>query len=69
MGNFAEMGRLFLEQGAGREVRDAATMASEILRILQEPRVAGQMGQAGRAIVDSHRGACRRTADLLEPLL
>ncbi len=69
MGNFAEMGRLFLEQDAGIEVQDANAMAREILRLLQEPRVAGRMGQAGRAIVDTHRGAGHRTVDLLEALL
>ncbi len=69
MGNFAEMGRLFLEQGAGVEVRDARALAEETLRLLREPRVAEQMGESGRAIVEAHRGAGRRTVDLLEAVL
>ncbi len=69
MGNFAEMGRLFLEQRAGVEVRDARALAEETLRLLREPRVAEQMGESGRAIVEAHRGAGRRTVDLLEAVL
>jgi 3-deoxy-D-manno-octulosonic-acid transferase len=69
MGNFAEMARLFLAQGAGSEVRDVHGMATEVLRLLTDRTLASRMGQAGRAIVDTHRGAGRRTADLLEPLL
>lgn len=69
MGNFAEMGRLFLEQRAGTQVHDAATLAAEILRLLREPARAGRMGEAARGIVDTHRGAGRRTVDLLEALL
>jgi 3-deoxy-D-manno-octulosonic-acid transferase len=57
MGNFAEMGRLFLDQGAGIQVRDT------------DPVAANRMGDAGRAIVDTHRGAGRRTVNLLEAVL
>ncbi|MGH7536616.1 MAG: 3-deoxy-D-manno-octulosonic acid transferase, partial [Gemmatimonadales bacterium] len=69
MGNFAEMGRLFLEQGAGIQVTDAPGLAGEILRLLLDGGVAARMGEAGRAIVETHRGAGRRTVDLLERLL
>jgi 3-deoxy-D-manno-octulosonic-acid transferase len=69
MGNFAEMGRLFLEQRAGVEVRDACALAEATLRLLREPRLAERMGESGRAIVEAHRGAGRRTVDLLEALL
>ncbi|MBI2002446.1 MAG: 3-deoxy-D-manno-octulosonic acid transferase [candidate division NC10 bacterium] len=69
MGNFAEMARLFLEQGAAIQVMNADGLAAEILRLLQEPRLAGRMGEAGRGIVETHRGAGRRTLDLLEALL
>jgi 3-deoxy-D-manno-octulosonic-acid transferase len=69
MGNFADMGRLFLEQRAALQVRDAGELAGEILRLLLDPALAKRMGEAGRAIVDTHRGAGRRTVDLLETLL
>jgi len=69
MGNFAEMGRFFLEQGAGIQVRDAAHLCAEVLRLLTDPVAANRMGEAGRAIVDTHRGAGRRTVNLLEAVL
>jgi 3-deoxy-D-manno-octulosonic-acid transferase len=69
MGNFAEMCRLFLDQGAGVEVRDARALAEETLRLLREPNVAERMGETGRTIVEAHRGAGRRTVDLLEAVL
>jgi len=69
MGNFAEMARLFLEQRAGVEVRDAGALAEETLRLLREPGVAERMGETGRRIVEAHRGAGRRTMDLLEAVL
>ncbi|MEK7220038.1 MAG: glycosyltransferase, partial [candidate division NC10 bacterium] len=69
MGNFAEMARFFLEQGAGIQVHDTDGLAAAILRLLQEPAAADRMGEAGRTIVDTHRGAGRRTVDLLEALL
>jgi len=69
MGNFADMARLFLEHQAGVQVREAGMLAEEILRLLREPNVAGRMGESGRAIVGTHRGAGRRTVDLLEALL
>lgn len=69
MGNFAEMSRLFLEQGAGLQVSDAPGLAAGILRLLLDGGAAARMGEAGRAIVETHRGAGGRTVDLLEALL
>jgi len=69
MGNFAEMARLFLEQGAGLEVHDAASLAAEAVRLLGDPAEATRMGQAGRLIVGTHRGAAQRTVALLEAVL
>jgi 3-deoxy-D-manno-octulosonic-acid transferase len=69
MGNFADMARLFLEHQAGVQVREAGMLAEEILRLLREPNLAGRMGENGRTIVGTHRGAGRRTVDLLEAVL
>lgn len=69
MGNFAEMARLFLEQGAGLQVRDATELGEQIVRLFAEPAAARRMGEVGRGIVDTHRGASRRTVDLLETVL
>jgi 3-deoxy-D-manno-octulosonic-acid transferase len=69
MGNFADMARLFLEHQAAVQVPEAGMLADETLRLLREPSVAGRMGENGRAIVGTHRGAGRRTVDLLEAVL
>jgi 3-deoxy-D-manno-octulosonic-acid transferase len=69
MGNFAEMRRLFRDAGASCEVPDGAALPGEVVRLLEDPALADRMGQAGRRIVESHRGATRRTAALVEALL
>jgi 3-deoxy-D-manno-octulosonic-acid transferase len=69
MGNFAEMARLFREQGAGLEICDAAGLAAETVRLLGDPDEARRMGEAGRRIVATHRGAAQRTVALLETVL
>jgi 3-deoxy-D-manno-octulosonic-acid transferase len=69
MGNFAEMARLFLEQGAGLQVQDAAGLAAGAVRLLADPAEAARMGSAGRRIVATHRGAAQRTLALLEQVL
>ncbi|MFA5027271.1 MAG: 3-deoxy-D-manno-octulosonic acid transferase [Candidatus Methylomirabilota bacterium] len=69
MGNFAEIRERFREAGAAVEVPDAAALGGAMVRLLADPALATRMGQAGRRIVESHRGATRRTADLVEGLL
>ena len=69
MGNFAEMARLFREQGAGLEIHDGASLAAETVRLLGDPAEARRMGDAGRRIVATHRGAAVRTVALLEAVL
>jgi 3-deoxy-D-manno-octulosonic-acid transferase len=69
MGNFAEMRGLFLEAGAAVEVPDGSVLPAEVVRLLRDPALADRMGEAGRRIVENHRGATRRTADLVEQLL
>jgi 3-deoxy-D-manno-octulosonic-acid transferase len=69
MGNFAEMARLFREQGAGLEVQDSSSLATAAVRLLCDPAEARRMGEAGRRIVATHRGAAERTVALLEAVL
>jgi 3-deoxy-D-manno-octulosonic-acid transferase len=69
MGNFAEMRRLFLEAGASWEIPDAAALPEAVARLVEDPGLADRMGQAGRRLVEAHRGATRRTAALVEQLL
>jgi 3-deoxy-D-manno-octulosonic-acid transferase len=69
MGNFAEMRDLFREAGAAIQVEDATGLRTELAALLDDPALADRMGKAGRGIVETHRGATRRTADLVGALL
>jgi 3-deoxy-D-manno-octulosonic-acid transferase len=69
MGNFAEMRELFQAAGAALEVADGPALATALRALLDDPARADRMGQAGRAIVESQRGATQRTADLVGELL
>jgi 3-deoxy-D-manno-octulosonic-acid transferase len=69
MGNFAEMRDLFLHAGAAMQVEDAGSLQEKLAALLDDPVLADQMGKAGREIVETHRGATRRTADLVDAFL
>ena len=60
---------LFQESGAAIQVEDTDSLARHLALLLDDPARAERMGQAGRQIVETHRGATRRTADLLDELL
>jgi 3-deoxy-D-manno-octulosonic-acid transferase len=69
MGNFAEMRDLFRQAGAAIQVEDGIGLGEKLAALLDDPARADRMGKAGRQIVEAHRGAGRRTVDLLETLL
>jgi 3-deoxy-D-manno-octulosonic-acid transferase len=69
MGNFAEMRDLFRQAGAAMQVEDGGDLQEKLAALLDDPVLADRMGKAGREIVETNRGATRRTADLLEALL
>jgi 3-deoxy-D-manno-octulosonic-acid transferase len=69
MGNFAEMRDLFRTAKAALEVVDGRSLSEALRTLLDDPAEADRMGRAGRAIVETQRGATRRTADLVGALL
>jgi 3-deoxy-D-manno-octulosonic-acid transferase len=69
MANFAEMRDLFRDAGAAIQVEDGASLPAHLATLLDDPALAERMGKAGRQIVETHRGATRRTADLVDELL
>lgn len=69
MHNFRDMAALIDRAGAWRRVRDAAELGAVWQTWLERPGAAHQLGAAGRALVDAHRGARERTLTLLDPLL
>lgn len=69
MGNFAEMRELFRLAGAAMQVEDGESLREKLGALLDDPMLADQMGKAGREIVEAHRGATQRTADLVDAVL
>ena len=69
MGNFAEMRDLFQRAGAAIQVEDGKGLGEKLAMLLDDPALADRMGKAGCEIVEAHRGATRRTADLVDALL
>lgn len=69
MGNFAEMRDLFQKAGAAVQVEDGKGLREKLALLLDDPTLADRMGKAGCEIVEAHRGATRRTADLVDALL
>lgn len=69
MGNFSEMRDLFRAAGAAIEVADGRGLTGALQALLDDPAKADRMGQEGRTIVEAHRGATQRTANLVSALL
>lgn len=67
--NAREAVELLLACGAGRPVADAAELARAVLGELEDREAAVRRGQAGRRMLEEHRGAARRSALLVEEML
>jgi 3-deoxy-D-manno-octulosonic-acid transferase len=67
--NGAEIARLLIARGAAEVVHDAAELAARVSALLADPEARERMGAAGRASVDSNRGALEKLLALIEPLL
>lgn len=63
--NFVELRDQVLAAGAGLEVRDAAELAARLTVLLADGERRQAIGQAGRALVEQHRGATGRTLSLI----
>ena len=61
MFNFAEIGQLTLEHGAGTEVRDAGELARAVIDYLERPELRTRAGEAGQRMVAQNRGALDNT--------
>jgi 3-deoxy-D-manno-octulosonic-acid transferase len=69
MENFREIADAFDRAAAWRRVRDAAELAAVWASWLDDPPAARALGASGRALVETNRGALRRTVALVQPLL
>jgi len=69
MFNFAEIARLTVTAGAGRQIRGPEELSGAIARYLGDREARRAAGCAGEELVRQNQGACARTLALLEPLL
>jgi len=69
MFNFAEAARLAVATGAARQTGSAAAAMREVSALLVDPRARAAMGDAGRKLCETHRGATRRHLDLCREIL
>ncbi len=67
--NSPEAAARLAECGALRIVNDAVELAAVVTTLLADPEAAARQGDAGRAAVESNRGAAARSLALLEPWL
>ena len=68
MFNFAEASRLALEAGAAQQAESALDLLTQAHALLLDPSRQKQMGAAGVAFAQSHRGATQHIIDLLPDL-
>ncbi|HTL92320.1 MAG TPA: lipid IV(A) 3-deoxy-D-manno-octulosonic acid transferase [Steroidobacteraceae bacterium] len=67
--NGEEIARLLIARGAAEVVHDAAELGTRVTALLGDSATRERMGAAGRASVDSNRGALEKLLSLIEPLL
>ncbi len=67
--NFAEIAAAFQEAGAMITVRDAEELATATRDILDDPDRGRDLAARANAVLAAHRGATRRTLDLLRLIL
>ncbi|MEN8174451.1 MAG: lipid IV(A) 3-deoxy-D-manno-octulosonic acid transferase [Pseudomonadota bacterium] len=69
MFNFALIADLFVEQQAGCQVRDAAHLGEMLLAWFRDPQERARVGDNGRRVVESNRGALERVMTAVRGLL
>jgi 3-deoxy-D-manno-octulosonic-acid transferase len=67
--NSEQIARLLIARGAAQVVHSADELGARVSELLADPRARERMGAAGRASVDSNRGALEKLLALVEPLL
>jgi 3-deoxy-D-manno-octulosonic-acid transferase len=65
MENFAAIVGRWREAGAAVQVRDAAELRTQVADLLERPARRDELAGLARKIVDAHRGATRRTVNVL----
>jgi 3-deoxy-D-manno-octulosonic-acid transferase len=66
MFNFAEIGRLLVDQGAAVQVHDETELARVMIGWLQDASERARIGELGRQVVARNRGALDRLSGIIE---
>jgi len=69
MHNFAAIARMLLDAEAAEQVRNAATLGQVMARWLGDASLRTRLGENGRRLVESNRGALDRTLTMVEERL
>jgi 3-deoxy-D-manno-octulosonic-acid transferase len=69
MHNFAEISAILKDCGVGIEIRDAAQLAREAIRLIQEPERVEKLGKIAKDVLLKNRGALERNVELIEKFL
>ena len=64
--NFADVTELLIEQGACVRIDEANALAATLQRLLGQPELRQRMGEAAMAVVESERGAVKRTLEIVQ---
>ena len=65
MFNFTDISRLLVEAGGMEQLDDPAELGAALLSLLDDPPRARAMGEAGRRVVETNRGARDRLLELV----
>ncbi len=68
MENFASLARSLVEKEGALSVADESSLTIGAARLLRDPSLSAELITAARTVLDPHRGATQRTADLLKSL-
>lgn len=66
--NFADATRMLKEAGALRQITTGRALGPALLELIEAPALRQGMGEAGRALVESQRGALARTLSVVEQI-
>jgi 3-deoxy-D-manno-octulosonic-acid transferase len=67
--NFRAIAEDLIKAGGAEMVADAAALGTSLAKLLRDRDGARRMGERGREFVESHRGAAKRTVEVLKELL
>ncbi len=67
--NSEEIAQLLVDAGAARVVTNTQQLAQAVVALLGDAEQCKIMGAAGKAVLDSNRGALDRLLTLVDPLL